>query len=107
MIQAFQHFSQVSGLQENLEKSSLYLVGVSRSFKDQIISDMLFSKGEMPYQHLGVPLSSKKLVIQQCMPIIEKMITKIKNWTTKLPSYSGRLQLIESVLFEMQTYWAH
>ncbi|WMV40911.1 hypothetical protein MTR67_034296 [Solanum verrucosum] len=68
---------------------------------------MLFSKGEMPYQYLGVPLSSKKLVIQQCMHIIEKMIARIKNWTTKFPSYSGRLHLIESVLFEMQTYWAH
>lgn len=104
MLQAFNYFSQVSGLHANLDKSSINLAGVSRVIKDQILSDMQFIEGKMPFRYLGVPLSSKKLSIQQCMPLINKMVARIECWTTKLLSYSGRLQLIKSVLFEMQTY---
>lgn len=67
---------------------------------------MQFTLGEMPFKYLGVPLSSRKLTIHQCMPLVEKMVTRVKCWTAKLLSYSGRLQLIKSVLFEMKTYWA-
>lgn len=34
MMQAFAHFSTVSGLQANMEKSFLYMVGTSMQFKD-------------------------------------------------------------------------
>ncbi|KAH0714742.1 hypothetical protein KY284_007647 [Solanum tuberosum] len=40
------------------------------------------------------------------MPLVEKMTARIKYWTTKFLPYSGRVQLIKSVIFEMQTYWA-
>ncbi|XP_060185527.1 uncharacterized protein LOC132614990 [Lycium barbarum] len=43
----------------------------------------------------------------QCLPLVEKMISRIKSRSSKLLSYSGSLQLVKSVLFEMQTYWAH
>lgn len=34
------------------------------------------------------------------------MIARVKCWTSKFLTYSGKLQLIKSVLFKMQTYWA-
>lgn len=71
-----------------------------------ILEAMQFTLGELPFKYLGVPLSSKKLTVQQCMPLIEKITTRINCWTTKLLSYSGRLQLLKSVIFKMQTYWA-
>ncbi|XP_070004401.1 uncharacterized protein LOC142163412 [Nicotiana tabacum] len=67
---------------------------------------MQFASEELPFKYLGVPLLSKKITVQQCMPIVEKRISIIRCWTTKFLSYSGRVQLIKSVLFEMQTYWA-
>lgn len=106
MLQAFHHFSDVSGLRANMEKSSLYIAGVSQEFKNQILEEMQFSQGEMPFKYLGVPLSSKKITVQQCQPLVEKIIVRIRCSSTKFLSYSGRAQLIKSVLFEMQTYWA-
>lgn len=106
LLQAFNHFSDVSGLGANLDKSSLYITGVSTILKEQILTEMQFTLGEMPFKYLGVPFSARKLTIQQCMPLVERMISKIICWTTELPSYSERLQLIKSVLFEIQTYWA-
>ncbi|XP_019254595.1 PREDICTED: uncharacterized protein LOC109233241 [Nicotiana attenuata] len=106
MLKAFHHFSEVSGLQANMEKSSFYVAGVTEEFKNLILSEMHFTLGEFPFKYLGVPLSTKKLTIAQCMPLVEKITARIKCWTTKFLSYSGRLQVIKSVLFEMQTYWA-
>uniref|UniRef100_A0A0V0HDW4 Putative ovule protein n=1 Tax=Solanum chacoense TaxID=4108 RepID=A0A0V0HDW4_SOLCH len=34
------------------------------------------------------------------------MIARIKCWSSKLLSYSGRLQLVKSMLFQMHTYWS-
>ncbi|XP_019256440.1 PREDICTED: uncharacterized protein LOC109234848 [Nicotiana attenuata] len=106
MMQAFDHFSSVSGLKANLEKSLFYVARVTQEFKAKIMQDMHFTIGEMSFKYLGIPLSSRKLSIHQCLPLVEKIITRVQCWTTKFLSYSGRVQLIKSVLFEMQRYWA-
>lgn len=31
---------------------------------------------------------------------------KVKSWTNRYFSYAGRIQLIKSILFSMQTYWS-
>ncbi|XP_075076894.1 uncharacterized protein LOC142163500 [Nicotiana tabacum] len=106
MMRVFDHFSKVSGLQANLEKSSLYIAGVPMEFKDRILAELQLSAGSIPFKYLGVPLSSRKITIHRCMPLVEKIVERIRSWTSKFLSYAGRLQLIKSVLFEMQTYWA-
>ncbi|XP_060210394.1 uncharacterized protein LOC132637300 [Lycium barbarum] len=55
---------------------------------------------------LGVPLSTKKLTISQCLPLVEKITSKISCWSARMLSYAGRHQLIKSVLFSIQTYWS-
>ncbi|XP_060178192.1 uncharacterized protein LOC132608132 [Lycium barbarum] len=100
------HFSEVLRLQADMEKSFTYLARVPQEVKDQILAEMHFVVAELSFKYLGVPLSSKKLNIQQRMPLLEKMVARIKCWSTNFPSFSGRLQLIKSILFEMQTHWA-
>ncbi|XP_060202516.1 uncharacterized protein LOC132630951 [Lycium barbarum] len=88
-----------------MDKSAFYVAGVPESFKEQLIQEMHFTTGAIPVTYVGVPLSSRKLTIQQCLPLVEKITARVSCWTSKLLSYSGRLQLIKSVLFEMNTYW--
>ncbi|XP_059292056.1 uncharacterized protein LOC132045475 [Lycium ferocissimum] len=102
----FKHFLEVSGLHANMEKSSLYIAGVTDQFKEQMLQELSLTLGELPFKYLGVPLLTRKLSIQQCLPMVEKMIARINCWSSKLLSYSGRLQLVKSIPFEMQTYWA-
>lgn len=71
MMQAFNHLSSVSGLKANLEKSFFYVAGVTQEFSSQIMQEMHFSRGEMPFKYLGIPLSSRKLSIHQCLPLVE------------------------------------
>lgn len=78
LMSRFQHFSEVSGLKTNMEKSALYIAGVSKEFKEEIMTEMKFAAGEVPFKYLGVPLSAKKLSIQQCMPLVEKITARLK-----------------------------
>jgi len=41
-----------------------------------------------------------------CHTLVEKITTRISTWTTRHLSYAGRLQLINSVIFSLRTYWS-
>lgn len=41
----------------------------------------------------------------QCQPLVQKILQKMNSWATKLLSYAGRVQLIKSVIFDVQMYW--
>lgn len=106
LMEAFYQFTQVSGLEPNMDKSQLHITGVSHEEKLNLIQAIGFTMGDIPFKYLGVPLSSKTLTFMQCMPIVEHMVARIKCWTSKFLSYGGKLQMIMSLLFGMQTYWA-
>lgn len=100
----FQEFSAASGLIANQSKSSIYFGGVNESTQQLILQQLGFTTGQLPFRYLGVPLSTKKLPVAQCQPLIDKMVGRITNWTTKFLSYAGRLQLIHSVLVGIQNF---
>lgn len=102
----FMEFSKASGLTANLAKNCVYFGGVSAILQQQILEMLGFSKGELPFRYLGVSLSSKRLSITQCQPLLDKILGRITTWTTKFLSYAGRVQLIKSVLFSIQTFWS-
>lgn len=103
---AFIAFSKASGLQANPDKSTTYFAGVNTDAKQEILEYLGYDEGTMPFRYLGVPLSSKKLTLAQYLALIEKITARMKCWSTSLLSYAGRLQLIKSVIFGLQTYWS-
>ena len=102
----FSQFSQASGLQANLSKSSIYCEGVQQEVKQQIMQQLGYRMDEIPFKYLGVPLSSKKMSVMQWYPLIEKIMARINSWTARKLSYAGRTQLVQTVLFSIQSYWA-
>lgn len=62
--------------------------------------------GSLPVRFLGVPLISSKLSMNDCIPLIHKITSKVTSWTTKFLAYSRKLQLIKSILFAMQSFWS-
>ncbi|XP_021769724.1 uncharacterized protein LOC110733966 [Chenopodium quinoa] len=105
-FQAFTKFSEASGLSANLDKSEVYFWGLSIDEQATLRALIGVAPGSIPFRYLGVPLSSKKLTIAQCKPLIDKVTVLINGWTARNLTYAGRLQLIRSVLFGVQTYWA-
>lgn len=52
MMNVFNHFSETSRLQANMDKSSKYIAGVPQEEKEHIPSEMRFVKGE--HTHLNI-----------------------------------------------------
>ncbi|XP_059285928.1 uncharacterized protein LOC132039468 [Lycium ferocissimum] len=78
LFQAFQHFSNVFGLHANMGKSSLYIAAVTNLFKAQILEELHLTAGELPFKYLGAPLSNRILTVNQCLPLVERMIARVK-----------------------------
>lgn len=103
--QCFNTFSYASGLQANLEKNIVYFGGVSQATQDRILQYLGYTLGELPFRYLGIPPSTKKLSLLQWQPLIEKLVGRSLAWTVRKLSYAGRVQLVQSVLFDIQAYW--
>lgn len=63
LFNTFKHFSEVSGIKANMEKSSLYIAGVTTDFREKMLAELHLSLGELPFKYLGVSLSTRKLTI--------------------------------------------
>ncbi|GJU30445.1 RNA-directed DNA polymerase, eukaryota, reverse transcriptase zinc-binding domain protein [Tanacetum coccineum] len=101
-----QEFSGVSGLKPSMEKSTVFYGNVKPNVVDAISGLMPFSVGELPVRYLGVPLLSTRLYSKHCSSLIDKVEKRLNNWKNKSLSFSGRLQLIKSVISSMQIYWS-
>ncbi|XP_019248682.1 PREDICTED: uncharacterized protein LOC109227948 [Nicotiana attenuata] len=106
LYECFNSFSQASGLVANKNKSSIYFGGVPSAVQQEITQITGFNTSELPFRYLGVPLSTKRLSVSQCQPLLDKMLGRIKQWTVKFLIYAGRLQLIKSVLISIQSFWS-
>ncbi|XP_021729481.1 uncharacterized protein LOC110696493 [Chenopodium quinoa] len=99
MFKAFQKFSRASGLEANLLKSEVYFRGVSTELQNTLLESLGMFAGAIPFKYLGVPLSSKKLTIQQCKPLVNKIASRIEGWASRFLSYSG------SYYFRSVNFW--
>ncbi|KAL0445479.1 UNVERIFIED_CONTAM: hypothetical protein Slati_1675800 [Sesamum latifolium] len=59
-----------------------------------------------PLRYLGLPLLASRLTIADCKPLLQKIDERIKGWEGINLSFAGRVQLIQSVLMALNTYWA-
>ncbi|GLU15242.1 hypothetical protein SLE2022_317490 [Rubroshorea leprosula] len=106
MMQKFEEFARVSGLEVNRMKSQVFFSGVREGQKVALIQKLGFAEGQLLVRYLGLPLISKKLSPGACQPIIDKIHQRIGSWATKFLSYAGRVQLVNSVLFHIEVFWS-
>ncbi|XP_022007560.1 uncharacterized protein LOC110906790 [Helianthus annuus] len=103
---ALQKFTRISGLVPSAPKSPIFFCNVQPYVKDQILGLMPFQEGSLPVRYLGVPLISSRLAYSDCKILVERVQRRIDNWLSKSLSFAGRLQLINSVIAAMYSYWA-
>ncbi|GKC39954.1 RNA-directed DNA polymerase, eukaryota, reverse transcriptase zinc-binding domain protein [Tanacetum coccineum] len=104
--ESLDEFSSVSGLKPNLSKSTIYFGNVKVGEQKSILNVIPFSIGKFPTKYLGVPLITKRPGREECKVLVDKVRCKVGDWKNKALSYTGRMQLIASVLSSMQVYWA-
>jgi len=87
-------------------RAQYILGGVALNIQETISQSLVLPRVSSLLNIWGVPLSAKKLTVMQSQPLVKKIVSRIENWSSKLSSYARRLQLIKSVLFDVQTYWS-
>lgn len=100
-----QSFSMFSGSIPNALKSLYFLANVPIIVKESIRQLLGIPLGVLPIRFLRVPLISSKLSYSDCQLLIQRIIARVSSWTSCFFSYFGRVQLIKSVLFAIQSYW--
>lgn len=105
VMNVFEEFAQISGLRISLEKSTLYMAGISQDIQDSILTDFPFSAGELLVRYLGLPLLTKRMTVNDYLPLMEKIRTRMCNWNGRFLSHAGRLQLINSVIMSLTNFW--
>lgn len=101
MLRAFRLFSESSRLKINAQKSSFYCCEVQESEILRIQNVSGISREVLSFRYLGVPIYSKCISAAQYDSLVEKMTVKIRIWSTRFISYSGRVQLVNSVLMSI------
>lgn len=106
ILEILNEFHEVSGLGLNLRKTCLFLDGGSSSLSFQIAQRFGLAQDSLPVKYLGLPLMPHKLCPRDYQPLIDKVLARIHSWTVKRLSFAGRLQLLQSVIFSMISFWA-
>ena len=105
ILEVMKIFYTYSGLQLNNTKTELFSSGMTKEELEEIQKQTGFKLCTLPVRYLGVPLVTRRLSAKDCTPLVDKIALRINCWSTKLLSYAGRLQLIQSVLFSLQNFW--
>lgn len=104
MMQSFRQFSAAIGIQGNPAKCRIYFGGTPDLTQRSIASEIRYGIGTLPFKYLGVPLPTRKLTINQCQPLIDRMLARICHWSASFLSYVGRQQLVQSTLMTIADY---
>mgnify|MGYP001792330522 CR=1 FL=1 len=90
----------------NNHKSSFYSNGLTQDLIDRVTSLTGISRGLLPFKYLGVNISPKRLSVQDCNELVDKLTGRIKGLGFRKLSYAGRIVQIRSVLSTLHGYWA-
>ena len=88
-----------------MEKSTVYLAGVTDNSHHDIADRFPFAVGTLPVRYLGLPLVTKGLSSTDYLPLLEQIKKKIGSWSARYLSYGGRLNLVSSVLWSICNFW--
>ncbi|KAG7578003.1 Reverse transcriptase domain [Arabidopsis thaliana x Arabidopsis arenosa] len=101
----FDDFATHSGLKISLEKSTIYMAGISETDREVILQQFPFEYGSLPVRYLGLPLLTRRMTASDYLPLVEKIRSQISTWTARALSFAGRLQLLSSVVFSLINFW--
>jgi hypothetical protein len=88
----------------NLEKSQFFFFNTSIPVQRHISKILGFQKASIPSKYLGAPLLDKAAQNSTWQELLEKLETKLTNWTHRFLTLPGRILLIKSVLSSMPLY---
>lgn len=104
VINVLQDFASTTGQALNPSKCITYFRNVDATKKRYILGLTEFEEGILPFRYHGIPLTSKRLTIHNCMELGENIVYHIKRWISRQLSSTGRMLLIQSIIFSISNF---
>lgn len=82
----------------------MYFAGMMDNEIQRVIYVSGFSIGSIPFNYLGVWISTTKLKKKDWQPLIIKMVNKINVWSSMNLLFAARGELVNSVLMSIHVY---
>uniref|UniRef100_A0A803PF12 Reverse transcriptase domain-containing protein n=1 Tax=Cannabis sativa TaxID=3483 RepID=A0A803PF12_CANSA len=106
MLQGLNLFSNTSRLVPNKNTSAIYCSGMAETEIKRVVDMSGFTRADLPFKYLGLPICAKRISKEDCKLLVDKMIARIKVWSSRNLSYAVRALLINSVLLTIHAYWS-
>ena len=97
-------FEDMSGLKINYHKSEVIVMGATLDEQRRVASMLNDKLGTIPFISLGLPVSDRKLTVEQSKFLVQKLTAKVEPWVGRFLSSGGRLILTNSCLDNLPIY---
>jgi hypothetical protein len=97
-------FGMVTGLQTNLQKTSVTPINCNGLNLDTILANLPVARAAFPLKYLGLPLTLRRLKMLDFQPLLDKVAGKMSAWNGKNLTQAGRVCLTKSVLSSQSDY---
>jgi hypothetical protein len=97
-------FGLVTGLQTNLQKTSVSAISCSNVDLDELLTRLPVARAQFPIKYLGLPLSTRRLRKVDFQPQIDKATAKLSKWRGRNLTQAGRVCLTKAVLSSQPVY---
>ncbi|KAJ8426022.1 hypothetical protein Cgig2_017104 [Carnegiea gigantea] len=104
-MKALEDFHTCIGLPSNHSKLQIVFGGCDTRPPQQCLQITGFQVGGLPFKCLGVPMTATRLSKLECRVFLDTIMGKLKTWLTKSISFTGRAQLLSSIISGMYNYW--
>ena len=104
IMQTLQNFHQTIGLKANHLKSQIIFGGCTSQLQQSCIHLIGFQEGTLPLTYLGVLITASTLSKLECRTLVEKIMGKIRLWSTRSLYFAARAQLLIFVIFGMYNF---
>jgi hypothetical protein len=91
-------FEDMSGLKINFHKSEVIVLDAQAEEQASIANKFNCKQGAFPFIYLGLPISDRKLSLEQWLFLVRRLASKLEPWLGRLLSSGGRLVLSNSCL---------
>lgn len=106
ILEVLRDFQKSTGLALNLRKTCVFVNGDDADASRSLASEFGISQGSLPVKYLGLPLLPHKARRTDYQPLLDKIRSRVTSWQARQLSFAGRLQLIQSVLYSIISFWA-
>ncbi|CAB78489.1 reverse transcriptase like protein [Arabidopsis thaliana] len=87
IVEVFDSFAKQSCLKISMEKTTIYLAGISDTVRQEFEEQFHFEVGCLPVRYLGLPLVTKRLTSQDYNPLLEQIKRRIGTWTARICNF--------------------